>query len=602
MSNIGLSLKGQFKFDLYDKSGNLKNTSNYVDNFITKTGVFYPIHFAFADCFRFLSVGDGNAPNSIQSIDETTGLNQPLEAFSYIGSRDNYYDAESTNYSLAPSCGYRFPSGNMVELYRMWTLPNNLGGDLGSFQNDGIFKEFMVSPGRPFVIDSDGKKLCSCIDFGNGAYGLDCSAISEYYNWVNSVDNKRLKICDGDKAFARIVNTINYSSGDILNVTYKLSIIIDSGVHFASLSKPNSNQQDSNWNSKLNAIYNITNPGIKLINDGEPKPLGIRGPQDVRLQHYDYGSFRDYDFTKEYGESFIPPHGMPLEPSCIFYNTNPNNENIIFYLSEDNIQFLVSSSGGAFEKTGEFAPWNIYNTGRVYRFGDFAYSGNFTYKYINQIPNSNKSLNDLNYWQNLNYLKVVTASNSGLKPFANEVEQSINNPFSYWNLQNKFNIRIEKIDNIDTNNSFPDTGNILDTKRYPEKLYYISPNKSQPITTYGDRNGKITYIFNFRNFSQASNLQAKSLVGAYKDVNQSLKNYVPFLDLLFSGFGNESIFAPKIITGTRDYGDLNNTGAYISGADNKEYFYLSNVGNAPYPIFTTALSWSVPCPQGVNGC
>jgi hypothetical protein len=63
MSALGLKLQGQFKLDLLDASGNLIKTSNFIDNFITNSGVMYPYYFAFADCFRFLSVGSGDKGN-----------------------------------------------------------------------------------------------------------------------------------------------------------------------------------------------------------------------------------------------------------------------------------------------------------------------------------------------------------------------------------------------------------------------------------------------------------------------------------------------------------------------------------------------------------
>ena len=36
-----------------------------------------------------------------------------------------------------------------------------------------------------------------------------------------------------------------------------------------------------------------------------------------RLQHFDYRDYpsNTYQYKYEYGESFIPPHGIPLEPS-----------------------------------------------------------------------------------------------------------------------------------------------------------------------------------------------------------------------------------------------------------------------------------------------
>ena len=97
------------------------------------------------------------------------------------------------------------------------------------------------------------------------------------------------------------------------------------------------------------------------------------------------------------------------------------------------------------------------------------------------------------------------------------------------------------------------------------------------------------------------------MVAAYKDVsygdpdNIDSINLVPFFDVIFSGTGE--IFIPEIITGEKDYGPVyENTGAHISGANNKDYFYLNSISFARYPILTNYLTWSAPCPPTVTGC
>lgn len=616
MSAIGLSLQGQFKFDLHDKSGNLLKSSNFVNNFITNSGVFYPYHFAFADCFRFLSVGSGDAGNSIRFSNETTGLEIPIPEYSYIGSRNDFYSSD-TNY--APSaCGYKL-SGNLIELYRQWTLPNNLGGDQGAFQVGGTFKEFMVTPGRPYETGENGTKLCTCNQIEGEGSGRDCSSIAEYYEWVsektknlNIAQNRKMRICEAHKAFARIVpDPVDYISGSVLNVTYKLSVIIDSGINLKTLSKPNPSQPDGNWNLKLNLISNITQPGIKLINDGQLITKVPRAPESkTRLQHYNYtGIGRNYNFENEYGESFVPPYGAPLEPSHLFLSENKNDTNIVYYLSEDNSQFLVSPTGGNFTKTGDFAPWNIYVPTTIYSSGNFAYSGNFTYKYINSIPNSGKPLNNTQYWENLNYLKVVSGFTSGLKPFKNNIESAINGSYGYWyDNKNEYNIRRNSGTSANTGDITLSVGM---AKRHFESvdqdfptfgLKYIANNPNS-----GTRTGQVFYTFDFRNYNLDLDFYARSLVAAYKDVSYGTederddKNLIPFFDVIFSGTGKS--FFPEIITGRKDYGgDYGVTGAFISGTTNQDYYYLNYISFGKYPIFTNYLTWSVPCPPSVSGC
>lgn len=609
--SAGLKLQGQFKFDLYDISGNLLETSNYINNFITQSGLIYPLHFAFADCFRFLSVGSGDIANSIIPASETTGLEIPVPELSYIGGRNDFYNKDSTNYALFPSCGYRFPSGNVVELYRGWTLPNNSGGEEGAFKTNGTFKEFMVTPGRPYVkaINPDPPyntgMLCSCYDEAFGFYGKDCSTVAEYYNLINSRPNSnRLKICDATKAFARVLHTQDYVSGSILNVTYKLTISINTGLRLQEMYDTSSTT--SNFYGKWNLVQGVTQPGIKLINDGLIVNKIPRTPNSsIRLQHYNYTlSSRSYDFSNEYGESFIPAHGIPLEPSVHYFseaneNTSNSIHNIIHYFSQDNTQFLFSASGGAFNNTGEFAPWNFYFSDKVYRSGDLAYFENYTYKYINQNPDSGKALNDNNYWQNLGYLKVVDSINSGIKQYRNETEKAFDQ--LYWNQNpSEYNIRFNGA-------IIPNTGNILLNTNFGKNHFKSSQKGNISIGLINNRTGYFRNNFIFNGYGFPQNFYIKSFISAYRDsplgVSQSSQgdsgNYIPFLDSIFSGSGN-NIFIPEIVTGIKDYSPYGNTGAFISGSNSEDYFYLSP--GLQYPILFNSLEWSANCPQGVLGC
>ena len=72
---------------------------------------------------------------------------------------------------------------------------------------------------------------------------------------------------------------------------------------------------------------------------------------------------------------------------------------------------------------------------------------------------------------------------------------------------------------------------------------------------------------------------------------------LPFFDAILDGTG--TAFIPNIVTGV--LGD-STTGAYISNSDNQDYFYIDGQPGKAYPIFSSLLGWSVPCPLGVNGC
>lgn len=562
MYSRNLKLHGQFKFELYDLNKNLIKSSDWIDNFITNSGVSYPYSFAFADCFRFLSVGSGTTQNSVNAssplvIPVTTGLSIPIPKYSYIGSRTGLSDASSSNYS---SCGFlENPSG--VTLMRQWTLPDNKGD---YFTGADSFYEFMVSPGRPYVTGLLGKRFCGCEDFDNYATGLDCSTVPQYYRWAsnyyktnNPSAKQKLKMCDADKAFARVKLDTPFSvvENSILNIAYQLNVIVDTGINFNTLSGPN-NLVDPNWNSDLNLYGRICQMGVKLINDGTQSSKGPTN-QD-RLQHYDYtgynsaGSEEKYSFLHEYGESFIPPLGMGLEPSNIYLNSV--NTNTQMYLADDNRQFLVSSSGGRLVNTGDYAPWN----------------------------NSNPSIYPIN---------------SGLMGFFNNNRDIIVDT-SYWdNYVNNFNIRRGS-------GTSPSTGNVT-ISIGASGNYYDARTQSVPtFSTSGTRGANVLYSYLFDSYAGATPLRTKNIVVAYKELNLSSlgidsdpDSLVPFFDSILSGTG--TVFIPNIITGIVT--GVPSTGAYISGSSNQDYYYVSSASASAYPKFSSLLGWSVPC-EGANGC
>jgi hypothetical protein len=310
-----ISLRGSFKFDVYQADGTLRSSSK-MDNFITSTGLSYPSQYAFADCFRYLSLGSGNLKNTISSLVNsglgTTGLQSGLAAFAYIGGHncDGSSNYEST------SCGFR-EEGNKVVLSRGWRIP---AGD-DTFTQPFIFKEFMVSPGRPPVVDIDGSTACSCYEYTTyGLQGLDGSYIASYYTAPS--------ICSGDKAFARVVKNIEVATEDFLVVTYDLNVSFNTGINNYSLSIVNANPLQ-NWTGTLTGKTSLIHHGIKTIFNG------VDSFNNPRSQIPGFG-FTAYD----YGESVVSSWGTPMEPSTAI-------ENVRCYLSTDNVQYLVNKESGS---------------------------------------------------------------------------------------------------------------------------------------------------------------------------------------------------------------------------------------------------------------
>jgi hypothetical protein len=610
MAHAALKLQGQFKFDVYHKDGQLIRSSDYVDNFITNTGVMYPYHFAFADCFRFLSVGNGIASNTIENP-PTTGLDSPISNFLYVGGRPTWDSTKDSSYYTRPGefdagCGY-VNNENGVSLLRQWILPDNTG----FFTTPITFNEFMVSPGRPYVTGLGGVKFCSCDEYDDYATGKDCSSTSEYYRWVTgryrTVNQiKRLGMCEATPAFARVLNTFSMNTGEILVVTYRLNVIVNTGLGFSYLpySRPDGNP---NWNESIRLYHSITNPGVMLINDGTyPYP---KAPNDnLRLQHFDYSfgnSYHPYTFDYEYGESFVPPWGAPLEPSNFFLTNDSQNQNVEVYLSEDNLQFLVSPTGGNFSDTGHYAPWNIWQEGYmdiVFSEGDILSSGSSSYRYIYPNPSSGHFLTDITYWEDLGYLKEIQVSSSGVMPFRNHNNESIEDSL-YWSKHpNYFNIR--------KNQGFgPDVNDVTSTTAMNSRIYKANKSSVTNLLLYvstSARSGAVGYSHEFTNYQGGTSLKCRSFVAGYKDIAYGVSafggdkdNLIPFFDSVLSGISNASppVFIPGIQTGETIVNS--STGAIITGHGNADY---NDLFAQQYPIFNTRISWSVPCPYGVVGC
>ena len=137
MLNSHLSIVGKYSIDIYNRSGELKQTIGPHDNFITSTGLSYPAKYAFADCFRYVSFGDGTIADWENSV-EVSRLLSPIAEFAYIGGRGINADVGSstTQYS---SAGFReLTSG--VALSRGWKIPT---GET-YFAKDYTFKEVII--------------------------------------------------------------------------------------------------------------------------------------------------------------------------------------------------------------------------------------------------------------------------------------------------------------------------------------------------------------------------------------------------------------------------------------------------------------------------
>jgi len=188
-ANTEYGLEGAFKADLYDAHGNLVDSTNYFSNFITYSGLIYPLTYHFAECFRFLTLGSSSASNSVL----TTGIGTPIslkvvDAFENINYENQSLSYLGPTYYSLENCGSSV-SKDGPAFFRAWKIPsgeNTVAGETTTI------REFMVSPSS----------------------GSDIS---------------------GNVAFSRVVKEIAIKSGNSAILTYRLKLkILATGINYLS--------------------------------------------------------------------------------------------------------------------------------------------------------------------------------------------------------------------------------------------------------------------------------------------------------------------------------------------------------------------------------
>lgn len=351
MIEQNIILKGKFKFDIFNQDGSLSSSTDYVDNFITQTGLSYINQYALADCFRYVSLGSGSGFNSILS-GGTTGLELPIltSGYYYVGGNPIGCNSTQRNEYISESCGYKIYPNNLT-LFRGWRVPGS--GEF--FDRDYTFREFMVSPGKPAktVYLGGVKEICHCNEQGyllpaeTGEVAFGREAVDFYQRYPT--------ICRADKAFARVLENLSVSKNQFIVIHYALDIAVDTGIKKFLLTTGRYNPYNGltsggiyNW-SGSSGLYGIIHYGIKLINNGS-----------ITASHVDNVTQINSNYTFRGGESYIPSFGAGLEPSMPIGNRTA-------YLSADNLQFFVSETGGRMINTGAYYPFN--SSGRAFPSG-----------------------------------------------------------------------------------------------------------------------------------------------------------------------------------------------------------------------------------------
>ena len=310
-AKVNYHLEGQFKVDIYNKEGQLIESTDWFKNFITPTGLSYIYQYNFADCFRFLSIGTDNA--SVQNSGNknggygTTGLSSPISIITTslnTGSNPDATGWSGVAYAADPfmgtisgtyigQWGYAGQAQGITEnpngtifLYRGWRIPyyDSVLTGYSTAPGSGLkINEFMVSPSS----------------------GSDSA---------------------GNCAFSRVRKSVIIPDGTYANISYQLSIRCSSS--------------------------NIQTFGVGTFNTGKADTTNESNELSVwsQLSGYYRQTYHGLCWIDSQGQTLIPGIGAIMEPSCTGLNEAR------FYLSPDNSQFDVSQTGGG-QTNGEAAAY-----------------------------------------------------------------------------------------------------------------------------------------------------------------------------------------------------------------------------------------------------
>lgn len=296
-ANINCTLKGQYKVDIYS-GNNLMETTDWFSNDITNYGMTYPFDYSFAQCFMFLSIGNGihgtlnNNPN--------TGLASPIKSFRVYNPDSGYFyqsgeyigwpgyeigDKHDPSYQFSvSSCGSKITK-NGINLYRGWSIPtgNTEFLNVVGAPNGLLIRQLMVSPSSGS--DIKGNKAFSLVD-RDILIPSGYNAIITYQLSINFKDYENMQFFSG-KDGPETNGYFNTGNAEIGKNGSELNLL-------------------SGW-SNLSGIYRLLFPAIQLVDD--------------------------------IGACVTPKIGYDLEPYTI------HTKQTRFYLSPDISNFMVSKSG-----------------------------------------------------------------------------------------------------------------------------------------------------------------------------------------------------------------------------------------------------------------
>lgn len=472
-ANVNYSLEGKFKVDIYDKNNNFVSSTDWFNNFITPTGLSYIYRYKFADCFKFLSLGKNfSAPNhgNANGGYGTTGLSGKID-----------FIITDLNSGLYP---------DITELDGVWYTPGQeyTGTLKAQYVGDWGYKE---SNGNSIVEGNDGPRFYRTwrvpFYYDSVITGGDLE-LGEFMVSPSSGEDSL-----GNKAFSRVRRNVIIPDQTYAYISYQLGVKLSStqiqifsGGTFDTGKAEISYEGDEvgNW-SNLSGYYRQTYHGLAWI--------------DIK------------------GNTFVPKYGAIMEPSWT------GMDECRFYLSPDNGQFNVSSSGGSQQSENE------------------AYLTDGLLKFIVENPYTEESSRPIdNSVPPLEILKKNIRYNGDTKsPWMYDYRQDGSNDLS----------QLKSYDYQTFSNATPGvnqyaTGLYTGVIQFGNKVLISTKGFNLPIS--GSQTGRSRALIRRHSFfpsqSLGKNTRFGALVYAYK--NKTLQNnYYPMIDCMFFDSSGQHIMA-----------------------------------------------------------
>lgn len=275
-------LKGSFRVRVFDKKGQMVEDTGPFNNFITPTGLSYPTTYPFVDCFRFLSLGIGTVANSGEGV-----------------ARANWTTGLNSPISTYTCADGSTEAGQYIDYRGYVTGDALIGQGCGTIsrpEGPVFYRSWQIPTGQNKTMGINGTPE-----------GL---VLQEFMVSPSSGSS-----ATGRCAFSRVRRQTIIPPETYAIITYELKMSLrNTGINYfnsGTFTTGGANVADEGnlvqlWNN-LSGIYRQCYHGLQCIDNA--------------------------------GLSYIPRYGDSMEPS------NKNYSRLIWYLSPDNSQFCVNSSG-----------------------------------------------------------------------------------------------------------------------------------------------------------------------------------------------------------------------------------------------------------------